>query len=199
MFANTVGGEGCSLREKITSTPPDRSESGPCLRGFTLVEILVVVGIIVALAALIIPLSRTMVAKSRQAACLGNLRQIAIGVESYLQDHNGTMPNLAAGRKSRSEDIMVMENTLNVYLENEDVFHCPEDETLFAESGSSYLWNSTQSNRNREQLMFFNIQGDPSRVPIVTDKEAWHPGESGVNILYADYSASKEFKFNTSP
>jgi prepilin-type N-terminal cleavage/methylation domain-containing protein len=168
-------------------------------RGFTLVEVLVVVGIIVALTALIVPFSRSMIAKSRQAACLSNLRQIGVGVESYLQDNNNTMPNLEAGRKSRNEDIPVMENTLNAYLENEEVFHCPEDKTLFTESGSSYLWNSTQSNRNREQLLFFNIKGDSSRVPIVTDKEAWHPGESGVNILYADYSASKEFKFNTSP
>ena len=168
-------------------------------RGFTLVEVLIVIGIIVALAALIFPVSRSMIAKSRQAACLGNLRQIGVGVESYLQDHNNTMPNLESGRKSRNEDIPVLENTLNEYLTSEEVFHCPEDKKLFAESGSSYLWNSTQSNRNREQLLFFNIKGDSSRVPIVTDKEAWHPGESGVNILYADYSASKEFKFNTSP
>jgi type II secretory pathway pseudopilin PulG len=168
-------------------------------RGITLVETLIVVGIIVALAALIIPISRSMIANSRQAACLGNLRQIGVGIESYLQDHNQTMPNLAAGRKTRGEDIPVMDNTLNVYLSSEDVFHCPEDKTEFAASGSSYLWNSTQSDRKSSQLLFFNIKGDPSRVPLVTDKEAWHPGESGVNILYADYSASKEFKFTTSP
>lgn len=167
--------------------------------GFTLVEILVVIGIIVGLAALIIPLSRSFIAKSRQASCLGNLRQIGIAIESYLQDHNDTMPNLEAGRKSRTEDIPVMENTLIQYLSNEEVFHCPEDKVHFKESGSSYLWNSTQSGRNKHRLMFFGVQGDSSRIPLVTDKEGWHPGETSVNILYADYSASKEFKFRTSP
>lgn len=171
----------------------------PRNRGFTLIEVLVVIAIIVALSALVIPIGRNVMAKSRQAACLGNLRQIAVGIESYLQDHNDTMPTLEAGRKFRSEDIPVMDNTLNEYLNNEDVFHCPEDKTYFAQSGSSYLWNSTQSGRNKQQLLFFNVKGDPSRVPLVIDKEAWHPGDSGVNILYADYSASKEFKFLTSP
>jgi prepilin-type N-terminal cleavage/methylation domain-containing protein len=169
------------------------------LRGFTLVEVLVTIAIIVALAALVIPVSRSFIGKSRQAACLGNLRQIGIGIESYLQDHNDTMPNLEAGRRSRNEDVPVMDNTLNEYLSSEDVFHCPEDKKFFRETGSSYLWNSTQSGRNKLRLVFFGVNGDPSRVPLVTDKEAWHPGESGVNILYADYSASKEFKFNTSP
>jgi type II secretory pathway pseudopilin PulG len=168
-------------------------------RGYTLVEILVVVGIIFALVALVVPLSRSFIAKSRQATCLGNLRQIGIAIESYLQDHNDTMPNLQAGRTTRSEDIPVMENTLNEYLSNEEVFHCPEDKIHFKKSGSSYLWNSTQSGRNKHRLMFFGVEADNARIPLVTDKEGWHPGETSVNILYADYSASKEFKFRTSP
>jgi prepilin-type processing-associated H-X9-DG protein len=92
-----------------------------------------------------------------------------------------------------------MDNTLNVYLSNEDVFHCPEDKTLFRDTGSSYLWNSTQSNRPRHRLMFFHVSGDPARVPLVSDKEAWHPGDGGVNILYADFSASQDIKFTTTP
>lgn len=173
--------------------------SGVSARGFTLVEVLVAIAIIAALSALVIPVSRSFLAKARQATCLGNLRQIGIGIESYLQDHNDTMPNLEAGRRSRDEDLPVMDNTLNEYLSSEDVFHCPEDKTFFRDTGSSYLWNSTQSGRNKLRLVFFGVRGDPSRVPLVTDKEAWHLGESGVNILYADYSASKEFKMNTSP
>jgi hypothetical protein len=106
---------------------------------------------------------------------------------------------LDAGRSSRNEDVPVMDNTVNSYLSSEDVFRCPEDKVNFQQSGSSYLWNSTQSGRSKHRLVFFGINGDSSRIPLVTDKEAWHPGESGVNILYADYTASKEFKFRTSP
>ncbi|MFM2298013.1 MAG: hypothetical protein RL117_1720 [Verrucomicrobiota bacterium] len=162
-------------------------------------ELLIVIAIIGALAALIVPLTSSFLKKSRQAACLGNLRQIGIAIESYLQDHNQMMPNLEAGRSSRQEEIPVMDNTLNVYLSKEDVFHCPEDKTLFRDTGSSYLWNSTQSNRPRHRLMFFHVSGDPARVPLVSDKEAWHPGDGGVNILYADFSASQDIKFTTTP
>ncbi|MEN9992408.1 MAG: hypothetical protein RLZZ224_2110 [Verrucomicrobiota bacterium] len=162
-------------------------------------ELLIVIAIIGALAALIVPLTSSFLKKSRQAACLGNLRQIGIAIESYLQDHNQMMPNLEAGRSSRQEEIPVMDNTLNVYLSNEDAFHCPEDKTLFRDTGSSYLWNSTQSNRPRHRLMFFHVSGDPARVPLVSDKEAWHPGDGGVNILYADFSASQDIKFTTTP
>lgn len=167
--------------------------------GFTLIETLIVIAIIGALAALVIPVTSSFLKKSRQAACLGNLRQIGIAIESYLQDHNQIMPNLEAGRNSRSEEVPVMDNTLIDYLSNEEVFHCPEDKTLFRDTGSSYLWNSTQSNRPRHRLAFFNVRGDPARVPLVSDKEAWHPGEGGVNILYADFTASQDIKFTTTP
>jgi prepilin-type N-terminal cleavage/methylation domain-containing protein len=168
-------------------------------RGFTLTELLIVIGIIVALAALIFPIARSAIGKARQVSCLGNLRQIGIGIESYLQDHNDTMPTIAAGRSNKQDESPVLETVLKEYLPNEEVFHCPEDKQDFAKSGSSYLWNSTQSGRNKLSLKFFGIVGDSSRIPLVTDKEAWHPGKQGVNILYADYSASKDVKFATTP
>jgi type II secretory pathway pseudopilin PulG len=167
--------------------------------GFTLTEILIVVAIIIALAALVIPISRSAIAKSRQGACLGNLRQIGIGLESYLQDHNDTMPVLEAGRKSKDGEAAVLEVLLAQYIETPDTFHCPADREKYAESGSSYLWNSTQNGQHKLSLKFFNVSDNPGLIPLVTDKEAWHPGKSGVNILYADYSAAKEFKMKTSP
>jgi prepilin-type processing-associated H-X9-DG protein len=30
---------------------------------------------------------------------------------------------------------------------------------------------------------------------LISDKESWHPGESGVNFLYADLSASTKVNF----
>jgi len=176
--------------------PPAHQRSTP---GFTLTEILIVVAIIIALAALVIPISRSAIAKSRQGACLGNLRQIGIGLESYLQDHNDTMPVLEAGRKSKDGEAAVLEVLLAQYIETPDTFHCPADREKYAESGSSYLWNSTQNGQHKLSLKFFNVSDNPGLIPLVTDKEAWHPGKSGVNILYADYSAAKEFKMKTSP
>jgi hypothetical protein len=44
-------------------------------------------------------------------------------------------------------------------------------------------------------MEFFGKYGTDKRIPLVTDKEDWHPGESGTNFLYADLSASNKVKF----
>ena len=163
--------------------------------GFTLTELLVVLLIIAVLAAIAIPVTRSVLARSRMTACLSNLRQIGVGLEAYLQDHADNLPNVAAGRKSKMEDVPVLETELAPYLPNSESFHCPADHEVFKDSGSSYIWNSTQSGRNRYRLEFFGKSGTDKRIPLVTDKEDWHPGETGTNFLYADLSASNKVKF----
>jgi prepilin-type N-terminal cleavage/methylation domain-containing protein len=167
--------------------------------GFTLTEVLVVLAIIAALAAIAVPIGRTAMARSRNATCLSNLRQIGTALEAYLQDHSQTMPDIAAGRKSKSEDTPVLETELASYLSNPESFHCPADHKCFEASGCSYLWNSSQSGRHRVKLVFFGKEGGDRRIPLVSDKEDWHPGESGVNFLYADLSASSKVEFGVSP
>ena len=163
--------------------------------GITLTALLVALFIIAALAAISFPIGRAILARTRSAACISNLRQIGVALESYLQDNAQTMPAIAAGRKSKAEDTPVLETELASYLPNPEAFHCPADHEVFARSGCSYLWNSTQSGRNRRNLEFFGKTGIDQRIPLVTDKEDWHPGESGVNFLYADLSASSQVKF----
>jgi prepilin-type N-terminal cleavage/methylation domain-containing protein len=165
------------------------------LPGFTLTEVIIVLAIIVALAAIAFPIGKSILAKSRSAACLSNLRQIGTALEAYLQDHAQTMPQIAAGRKGKGEDTPVLETELASYLSNPESFHCPADHKCFEASGCSYLWNSSQSGRHRLQLVFFGKEGSDRRIPLVTDKEDWHPGESGVNFLYADLSASSKVQF----
>jgi prepilin-type N-terminal cleavage/methylation domain-containing protein/prepilin-type processing-associated H-X9-DG protein len=60
--------------------------------GFTLVELLVVVAILVVLATLLVPAAQSMMAKGRIAACQSNLRQVGVGVMFYVQDNIGMMP-----------------------------------------------------------------------------------------------------------
>ena len=162
-------------------------------RGFTLIELLVVLGIIGALAAIIYPISRSMIGKSREAACLTNFRSLGVGLQAYLQEHNDKMPELAAGRTSKVEDIPVLDSLLLPYLESPDAFHCPADKKEFQKSGSSYLWNSTQNGRHVSQLVFFGVKGRPDRIPLIYEKETWHP--SGMNFLFADMSSSNKLRF----
>ena len=162
-------------------------------RGFSLTEMLVVLAIIGTLVGIGYPVTRSFVAKSRQAACLTQLRSLGVALQSYLQEHNGKMPALATGRASKTEDLPVLETVLLPYLEAPDAFQCPADKVQFGKSGSSYLWNSTQNGRHVSQLSFFGIQDRPDKIPLITDKEAWHPG--GTNFLYADSSSSNKPRF----
>jgi prepilin-type N-terminal cleavage/methylation domain-containing protein len=166
--------------------------------GFTLTELLVVLAILGALAAFAIPAGRAVQARSRTAGCLSNLRQIGVGLEAYLQDNNQVLPDIAAGRKSKAEDVPVLETALTPYLPDSKVFHCPADHKIYEKSGCSYIWNSSQSGRHRLRLEFFGKTGQDNRIPLISDKESWHPGESGVNFLYADLSASTKVNFGVS-
>ncbi len=71
--------------------------SGPdCRRGFTLVEILVVIGIISLLAALLFPAFAGVQERARQGACLANLQQIYLAVRLYKDDEREYPASLAA-------------------------------------------------------------------------------------------------------
>lgn len=59
---------------------------------FTLVELLVVIAIIGILVALIIPAVNSVRDAARATTCKNNLRQVALGVRSYSESREGTLP-----------------------------------------------------------------------------------------------------------
>jgi len=70
--------------------------SAKALRVFTLIELLVVVAIISILAALLLPSLSAAREKVKTIRCSSNLRQIGMGVFSYVGDFNGYYPVLNA-------------------------------------------------------------------------------------------------------
>lgn len=74
-------------RNKATTKFSD----GEC-KAFTLIELLVVIAIIAILAAILFPVFAQARAKSRQAACLSNLKQVGIGMMMYSQDYDEMLP-----------------------------------------------------------------------------------------------------------
>jgi prepilin-type processing-associated H-X9-DG protein/prepilin-type N-terminal cleavage/methylation domain-containing protein len=63
-------------------------QTGPRLKAFTLVELLVVTAIIVILAALLMPVLSRGKEQAQSVSCENHLRQIGLAVEMYVSDHN---------------------------------------------------------------------------------------------------------------
>ncbi len=122
---------------------------------FTLVELLVVIGIIAVLAGMIYPAYQHVTQNAKAAACLSNLRQLSAGLSSYLNDHDQIMPTLLIARDSKQTDVPVIDNTINSYVPNPAVFGCPADNKHFYETtGTSYCWNVALNGQAARQLEF---------------------------------------------
>jgi len=166
-------------------------------RGFTLIELLVVIAVIGVLAAIAFPVTSRVVQSGKAAACVANLNEIGVALNLYLGEHSQIMPTLQAGRQSTTQDVPVIDNTLNTYVRDPRVFACPGDNIgIAAASGTSYYWNSVLDGQSVANLHFFLAKGLNSEIPVLSDKQGFHPyAANKVNMLYADGHASQDLRF----
>ena len=98
--------------------------------GFTLIEVLVVIGIIAALIGILLPVLSRAREESKKTACLSNLRQLGQGMLMYANEHRDRLPNgnPPGSAKDYAGTNVVLVNLSQVYLnKNAGVFHCPSD------------------------------------------------------------------------
>jgi prepilin-type N-terminal cleavage/methylation domain-containing protein/prepilin-type processing-associated H-X9-DG protein len=166
-------------------------------RAFTLIELLVVIAIIAVLAALLMPAFGRAKENARGAACLSNLRQIGIGLQLYVQENNNRMPSMRDRSLDTNPPVIPLptaDMVLSNHIGNVQVFACPSDKgsdkpSQFAQTGSSYGWNSLLNGQDADHLTILMMDFGVSHTPVMFDKEAFHAArgeKKGVNYLYAD-------------
>nr|MDQ2733377.1 type II secretion system GspH family protein [Armatimonadota bacterium] len=117
----------------MVSPPSSKSH-----RGFTLVEILVVIAVIGLLAAILLPVFSQAREKARSSACLSNQKQIGTAVQIYTQDWDDRIFFYASTTRpstSRTGAVIAAAdknaerwwNVLMPYLKAPNVFSCPGD------------------------------------------------------------------------
>ena len=102
--------------------------------GLTLVELLVVIGIIGLLIGILIPVIARAQAAHRSTTCLAALRHIGQAFNQYAQANRMTFPDPGTAGLS-------WEQLLSPYFNGR--YQCPADEELFPSLGSSYDWRDT--------------------------------------------------------
>ncbi|MGC1479774.1 MAG: prepilin-type N-terminal cleavage/methylation domain-containing protein, partial [Chthoniobacterales bacterium] len=108
-------------------------------RAFTLVELLVTIGIIAILAALVIAALPGFVQRGKMAESLNNLRQIGVGFQLYANDHDFSLPGrVTDGRKWPSLIVEYLGNDPKVYAD-------PADKNNYVAQNSDPLSDETNN------------------------------------------------------
>ena len=104
-------------------------------RAFTLIELLVVIAIIAILAAILFPVFSQAKEAAKKTACLSNTKQIALGLQMYMNDYDdsypGALPWIAGPYNqhpsSAAGSRMPIDVQLYPYTKNDRIWQCASD------------------------------------------------------------------------
>lgn len=159
-------------------------------RAFTLIELLVVIAVIGILAALLMPGLARARESGRATACLGNLHQIGLALQIYVDENHNRMPQMYDFNTNQiPTNPPSVDTVLSHQLGSRKVLRCPSDDSIYLPTRSSYAWNSFLNGQNADELNVMKLPLNPRQIPLFFDKEAFHKARGKgkeLNYLYAD-------------
>ncbi len=189
--------------------PTTRSGNGVVhQRGFSLVELLVVIGIIALLIGILMPVLSRAREQSRRTDCLANLRSLGQAMFMYANNHKDRLPNgnLRTVFIDYAGANRVMVDFADMDVKAPAVFHCPSDN----DPVPSTIATADQALPDSARISydFFCLYFPPELGPILSKLRgraplAWdidggsavqtpnqNHGNKGGNVVYSDGHAS---------
>ncbi len=134
--------------------------------GFTLIELLVVIAIIAILAAILFPVFARAREKSRQASCLSNVKQLALGNLMYAQDYDERSLPYTTGMSGSGYNWFEL---VQPYTKNWNIIVCPSQSIATPWSG---VWRISYGiNRNASCLGDAPATAGPNLATITLPAE----------------------------
>jgi len=171
--------------------------------GFTLVELLVVIGIIAVLIGILLPTLARAREKAKRVNCLSNLRTLGQSLFMYANAHKDRLPNgNAAGMYTDYNGAnWVMVGFATQYVREPRVFWCPSDQDSAPEQISNADPLLPESARTSYE--FYSLYWPPEQGPLLTRMKGQAPlawdldgaepsspiqnhGNKGGNVVFAD-------------
>lgn len=168
-----------------------------CRRGFSLVELLVVLAVVALLASLVVPGLTRAQARVRQTECSSHLRQVVQALHLYANDQGDRLPVLPDPNPYPNGVGAYYKQLVKGYLgltgrasPKEKVFVCPSDGTVrhqVQHAFTSFTFNGYEVGPNDPPRITGQNLGSirqPTRAVLVGEWTAffggsWHPARSG--------------------
>lgn len=158
-------------------------------RGYTLTELLIVISIIAALGAILIPIAGVIQSSARQSGCLSNIRQIGLADLCYSVENRGyLMPSSSGNANTTIYWTTSIEDYLPARTQeaaSKSVFQCPQARTEFPAYTGFFSGNSTWKGSNyamNPNLHPIYRYQPVRRTQILRPAEIVSVMESGVDI-----------------
>ena len=202
------GGSRCGSRRRNARREPRRVAAAR--RGFSLVELLAVIGIIGMLAGLLLPAVQYARESSRRTKCASNMRQVGLAIMQFCDTHRGNWPDTThtvqvdplTGRLTQAWIY-----TIAPYMEKVDEIRiCPDDpaaEVHFKYKSTSYTLNgylsreSTPPFDNRRKLASMSKTIVAFELSEIPDAAAILSGNAEDMDTYTDHVHSFDWFRNS--
>jgi prepilin-type N-terminal cleavage/methylation domain-containing protein len=170
----------------------------PKENGFTLVELLVVIGIIALLLGVLVPVLSKARREALRTVCRSNLKSIGIGFRMYLDDNSNVMPPATNMPSLKLNNDPPITKFILPYLSEPKTFECPLDkgqqsttgQKYFVTESSSYAYNTQLGGKPVSKSRPAERHNEKERnIEVMYDYAPFHgkAGKPGAeNYLYAD-------------